>query len=282
MTKEAFEQLFKYDLNKAGYVGVEREAFIVDSRNRSVIVSAADKVYSYFESKGIPVEAQRCFGPDTLTWDKSSPNEVGYELSNCQIESRIGPTTLKFLPNEIRRTQDRLDMLVGNSGLYSLSHIEIAPADMPLDVYPDPTGRYEKITRNMPQEILLAACRVAGTHVHIGMKDHESALHTYNYVIRYMNELCEMGNGSFGERLAIYKQMAPGYEPKPYLNWNEYYQYAVEQGFDTDPRKCWTLIRISVHGTIEFRMFGATESTDRIVSWANRCHELCQMALVEA
>jgi gamma-glutamyl:cysteine ligase YbdK (ATP-grasp superfamily) len=275
-------QLFKYDSSKAGYIGVEREAFIVDSQNEDIIVPVADKIYADFESKGIPIDAQSCFGPDSITWDRSNPSEVSYELSNCQIESRVGPTTLIKLSIALQETSDRLDALVGNSRLYQVSHKEIASENMPLDVYPDPTGRYQEITRDMQKEVLLAACRVAGTHVHIGMRDHESALRTYNYVIRHIDELCEVGNGSFGERLAIYRQMAPDYRPRMYKNWDEYYQYAVEKGFETDPRKCWTLIRISVHGTIEFRMFGATASIDRIVSWANRCHELCQMAMMEA
>lgn len=153
---------------------------------------------------------------------------------------------------------------------------------MPLDVYPDPTGRYQRITKDMPRKILRAACRVIGTHVHVGMRDHEMALRVYNYAIRHLAELCEMGNGSFGERLAIYKQMAPDYEPKPYASWEEYYNTALEKGFAEDPRKCWTLIRISVHGTIEFRMFGATDSIDRIVSWATRCHQICQEAMASA
>jgi gamma-glutamyl:cysteine ligase YbdK (ATP-grasp superfamily) len=149
---------------------------------------------------------------------------------------------------------------------------------MPLDVYPDPTGRYQKITRDMPREVLTAACRIIGTHVHIGMPDHETALRVYNRLCPYFEHLCEMGNGSFGERLAIYRQMAPKYKPTPYESWEDFYGSACKKGFVEDPRKCWTLIRISVHGTIEFRMFGATDNHERIVRWATKCHELCMEA----
>jgi ribosomal protein S18 acetylase RimI-like enzyme len=56
----------------------------------------------------------------------------------------------------------------------------------------------------------------------------------------------------------------------------------VTKGFDKDPRKCWTLIRISKNGTIEFRMFGATPSLERIVGWAKLCHDLCKEAMTES
>ncbi len=276
MTKEAFKQLFKYDSDKAGYVGVEREAFICN-RDGQIVPKAVEVLKRVTRPR---TTGNYWSGDHFQSW--TPPKEwYGYELSACQIECRVGPSKLDSLEDDLEEVDSVLNEGLGMCKL-TAEHIEIAPADMPLDVYPDPTGRYQKITQDMPRDVLLAACRVAGTHVHIGMRDHESALRTYNYVIRHMGELCEMGNGSFGERLAIYKQMAPDYEPRPYASWDDYYQYAVEKGFDTDPRKCWTLIRISVHGTIEFRMFGATESIDRIVSWANRCHELCQMAMAEA
>ena len=131
----------------------------------------------------------------------------------------------------------------------------------------------------MPREILSAACRVIGTHVHVGMPDWETALRVYNKVIPHTAMLCEKGNGSFGERLELYKQMAPNWNPSPYVDWDAYYQAAVRGGFTEDPRKCWTLIRISVHGTIEFRMFGATASIDKVVSWAELCHSLCEEAM---
>lgn len=250
MTIEKFKSLFTYDQSKVGYVGVERECFTCDRTSK--IVPYAHKVLASIK-KG---------------------TEFGYELSACQVETRVGPCLLEELHNHLDERNRQLNAAFADNDLFAL-HAEVAPEDMPLDVYPDPTGRYQMITKNMPRKILLAACRVAATHIHVGMRDHDMALHVYNYVIRHFAELCEVGNGSFGERLAIYKQMAPDYEPKSYVSWGKYYQTALANGFTEDPRKCWTLIRISVHGTIEFRMFGATDSLDRIVNWASYCHRLC-------
>lgn len=283
MKIEKFKSLFKYNSIMTGYLGIEQEMFIVHKYFPFMPVPVAHKVIALLESKGVPqrVAGESCFGPDGIEWQPAVPGEISYELSDSQLESRTGPIRLRELESALHDTGRRVSDLLHWSQ-HEACYTEVGPENMPLDVYPDPTGRYQRITKDMPREILLAACRVIGTHVHVGMRDHEMALRVYNYAIRHLAELCEMGNGSFGERLAIYKQMAPDYEPKPYASWEEYYQTALEKVFAEDPRKCWTLIRISVHGTIEFRMFGATDSIDRIVGWATRCHQICQEAMASA
>lgn len=254
MSVKEFRSLFKFVPEKSWLVGVERECFTCDESGK--IVPQAHAVL-----KRVPA------GP-----------EFGYELSACQVETRVGPCFIGDLRDQLGLREGQLQNALLRSGLRGM-HCEVGPEDMPLDVYPDPSGRYQMITANMPREILLAACRVIGTHIHIGMPDHKTALSVYNRVIRHCRELCDLGDNSNGHRLAIYSQMAPDYEPRPYRNWPEYYSAAVTKGYVDDPRKCWTLIRISVHGTIEFRMFGATPSADRIVTWATRCQELCRQAL---
>lgn len=284
MTIEKFKRKFLYDAIRTLYVGVERECFIVDTEGK--IVPRAHEILSCIGMDGIP-EIVRIENPfsdegeihEGTIWTPVEPGEFSYELASAQMETRIGPCELKDLRWKLKNVNNHLILLLKYKGCRPL-HIEVGPEDMPLNVYPD--ERYRRITKDMPREILLAACRVIGTHVHIGMPDHDMALRVYNYVIRHFAELCEMGNGSFGERLTIYKQMAPDYEPKPYASWEEYYQTALAKGFAEDPRKCWTLVRISVHGTIEFRMFGATDSIERIVGWATRCHQLCQEAMNQA
>ena len=130
----------------------------------------------------------------------------------------------------------------------------------------------------LSRETLLAACRVIGTHVHIGMPNHEMALRVYNNVISCVPILCHLGDHSNGERLQIYKVMAPNCVPVRYEDWDEFSTYARKNGFANDPRKCWHLIRISIHGTIEFRMFGVTRKLTEIVTWAKVCHRLCTQA----
>ena len=78
------------------------------------------------------------------------------------------------------------------------------------------------------------------------------------------------------ERLDIYKMMAQRYEPIPYESVQEFYNDACSHGFDTDPRKNWQLIRITVHGTIEFRMGGATASHALVNKFARECYRVCE------
>ncbi|MCX6763206.1 MAG: hypothetical protein NTZ97_00515 [Candidatus Moranbacteria bacterium] len=249
-----FFKKFNFKENGKLLIGVERECFIVD--NQGKIIPYAAEVLKYL--------------PDRTRF--------GYELSACQLEDRIGPVIISEVRNALLKNE-RCIAAVENKLDFRRLHIEIAPEDMPLDIFPDPSGRYQKITKNMPINILLAACRVTGTHIHIGMPDYETALAVYNIVINEVDRLCQLGDGSKGERLRIYAQMAPDWQPLPYDGWFGFYEMAKKKGFENDPRKCWSLIRISVHGTIEFRMFGATKNIEVVSQWAEECYRLCKEAM---
>ena len=248
-TLNQFKRKFAFKNENAWKIGVERECFLTDTNGK--IVPIAPKVLTALNEKAYT-----------------------YELSACQLECRAGPSDLKGVDEELRWHETRLSELESQLSFKRL-FTEVGPYEMPLDVYPDPSGRYAKIVERMPKDTLRAACRVIGTHVHIGMPDHETALRVYNEATKHYETLCEKGNGSFGERLEIYRVMAPNYKPLPFDSWRSFYETAIKQNFVDDPKRCWTLIRISVHGTIEFRMFGATSNLDRVISWARLCHDLC-------
>lgn len=252
---QEFMNLFRFDSRKTLFLGVERECFLV--------------------RPGVGISA---IAPDVL---KLLPDKqrFGYELSACQLEERIGPCPVSDVGPQLRLNQATIASAEQQLGFQRL-HVEVAPEDMPLDVFPDPTGRYQEITKEMPRDRLLAACRVAATHVHVGMPDHTIALKTYNRVIKHLDPLCQMGDGSDGERLRIYRTMAPDFMPRPYECWEQYQQEAVEKSFVEDPRRCWHLIRLSVHGTIEFRMFGTTSDLRKVEGWAKECHRLCEDAMM--
>ena len=250
-----FKQLFKFNPDKVLNIGVERERFLVNIL-------------------GEPI-------PETERVLKILPTDgrFGYELSGCQLEDRVGPVRLYALVDALRENDREITKALAELEIYD-SFMEVAGEDMDLSVYNDPTGRYQRIVKDMPRETLLAACRVAGTHVHVGMPDLETALLVYNKVIPEWEDLCECINNSNGERLRIYQTMAPDYIPKPYESVGAFYEDALEKGFDKDPRKNWQLIRITVHGTIECRMGGSTADYEKIQKFAARCHQLCQGALI--
>ncbi len=251
---EKFMSRFNFRRECCLAVGVERESFLTDKEGK--IAPLAPMVLNFLTDR----------------------ERFGYELSACQLEDRIGPCNLHEVRSELMKNER--DILEAERMFqFKRIHMEVAPEDMPLDIYPDPTGRYQEIVKKLPRNILLAACRVTGTHVHIGMPNHHVALKVYNQVISQLDYLCTEGDGSSGRRLAIYKTMAPEQDLCPYGSWSDFHRQAVEKNFVDDPRRCWNLIRISVHGTIEFRMFGVTDNLDRIVSWAKICHNLCKVAM---
>lgn len=249
--EQEFLRKFNFNPSMAGMLGMEREVFLTDGSGK--IIPIANKVLGFLGEQD---------------------GRFGYELSACQLESRVGPIVIDKLKDELLLNEEKVKRAEKKLE-FRRSFDEVGPYDMPLDVYPDPTGRYQEIVKDMPQEILRAACRVIATHIHVGMKDYETALKTYNRVIKRTSELCKMGDLSNGERLRIYKIMAPDFNSPHYENWDVFYNEAVEKDFVEDPRSCWHLIRISVHGTIEFRMFGTTSNIDTILDWARVCYNLC-------
>jgi len=246
-----FLEKFKFVPENAGLVGVERECFLADSEGNIAAIS--------------PFVLRILGGPN---------DSFGPELASIQLEDRIGPIKISALAGELKEREKFLASAEEKFHFKRL-FLEVAPTNVPLTVYPDPTGRYQTIVKNLPRHILDAGCRVAAIHVHVGMKDHETALKVYNKATEHLDELMSMGDFSSGHRFGLYKMMAPNWKPRPYRNWRDYCRKAVFEGFYTDPRKCWTLIRISVHGTIEFRMFGSTNDLKRIVESAKRCLSIC-------
>lgn len=251
--KEFLKQ-FRFDPERNLMIGIERECHFKNRKGK--IVPLAVKVLNYLGSQG---------------------GHFGYELSACQLEWRIGPCFLSELKGKLMEDETTLKKTGEKLG-FACSFDEVAPEDMPLDVYPDSTRRFQRMVKNLPRRVLLAACQVIATHVHIGMPGYQTALKAYNSVINRLNELCRLGDHSDGRRLEVYRMMASNCIPPHYNSWQDFYDLSVKDGFTEDPRSCWHLIRISIHGTIEFRMFGATDNLEEIVSWATLCRELCEKA----
>ncbi|MBI5153190.1 MAG: hypothetical protein HZA36_01895 [Parcubacteria group bacterium] len=243
------EFLGKFDFRDelTGYVGIEREHFLVDRH-------------------GVLVPRSKLF-LETMDDERWT-----YELSACQVEDRTRPQKeIGAIKLELLENDNNAVMCARKLGIRVINR-EVQDVDMPLDVYPDP--RYLEIVRNIERERLSAACRVTGTHIHIGVSDMMSAIATYNVLLPYLEELCELGDHSDGERLRLYKTMATSWKPERYKNVHDFLRVAKLRGFAENPRNCWDLIRISRHGTIELRMFGVTEHTDEVLMWVSRIKKI--------
>lgn len=247
--KEMDEFLKKFNFKKdgEGLIGIERERFLVDGTGR-IVPRAADFLGAIQDPK----------------WT--------YELSACQVEDRTTPQReLQELRRELQENDRKGFLTVEELGL-RLRSIEVGPEDMPLDVYPNP--RYLQIVKNISQERLRAACRVIGTHIHLGMPDIETAISTANRLANYLGYLCRLGDHSDGERLRLYKTMAIDWEPSYYRDVGHFFEFMKTKGWADNPRNCWHLIRVSIHGTVELRMFGTTDDIEKIISWVSAVREI--------
>jgi gamma-glutamyl:cysteine ligase YbdK (ATP-grasp superfamily) len=230
---------FNFDSSSCGQVGIERERFLA-TQNKTAVPRSKDFLMMIDEERWI------------------------YELSACQIEDRVGPKSdLLELKLELLANDNHGQIVAKELGLEILA-VEFL-TDLPLDVYDN--IRYRNIVKDLPRYKLLAACQVAGVHLHFGAKNIEEAIDFNNELCGHFEELCRIGDHSQGKRLAAYRQMAPDFAPRHYVNQEHFFDTAREQRYDENPRNCWHLIRISIHGTVELRMFGSTSEIDEILTW---------------
>lgn len=236
--KERFLNVFGFGDKRHGYIGIERERFLVDASEN-------------------PVPRAREFLAEV-----SSPVWT-YELSACQVEDRTAPKReLEEIYLELEKNDREGIEIAGRLGI-SLRSIPVATENMCLEAYPNP--RYQKIVKRISLERLRAACRVAGLHIHIGMNGWAKALLAYNRLRENLDFLCRIGDRSGGERLRLYKVMAPNWQPPVIEDVEHFSETAEIQGFLSNPRDCYWLVRLSSHGTMELRMFDATENNFEIL-----------------
>ncbi|MDO8558066.1 MAG: hypothetical protein Q7S09_02660 [bacterium] len=244
-----FLERFKFRPDLCGYVGIERERFL--TRKNGVIVPEAKQ---FLENMG------------DSAWT--------YELSACQVEDRTIPRQDPFW---IRQNLLQNDYWGGKAArkleLY-LSFKEVGPRTMRLDVYPDP--RYLEIVKHISRARLSAACRVTGTHIHIGVANMEEAIRVHNVLGRASGYLAALGDHSRGERLKLYRTMAPDWKVPVYESAEHFFEVAKKKGFAKNPRNCWNLVRISAHGTVECRAFGVTPDVDEIMDWVSAIRSIAK------
>lgn len=282
-TLHEFKGMFRFDPESAFKVGIERECFLARDGK---IVPIAPQVLSYLKVN--------CSGRSDC---------FGYELSACQLEERTNRPCSEKAVYELLKANER-DMIAAETDIgFSRIYCGTGPEDMPLDHYP--CERYDQIVATMPKEVLMAACRVTGVHVHVGMPDHQTAMKVYDGVVDYFPMLCTVGCVHFDNRMDNYQLVVDGFGrkqiqsdrirlfvkyltnggiscPPKYGSWEAFFQRALRENFATDPRRLWDFIRISSHGTIEFRMFDSTSDLKQIQVWATLCKSLCRTIYLQS
>lgn len=263
MRDQLFLRQFTFNPAYAGWIGVEQEAFVACAKT-GIIGPHAKRLLDCLANQE-EVAAASSYGP---------------ELSACQIEWRTNQPTpsIQALQKTWWQSVVRLEEAAAETSLV-LRYQPVGPSGMPLAVFPDPRRRYEQIAQSLTTAQLAAACRVAGLHVHIGMPDPDTALRVYNYVVQQTEALQHLLEQASAQRLTLYSRMQPTLLSPPFSSWDDLRVYAEVSGFVEDPRRWWSLVRISKHGTIEFRMFDSQPCSDTSIRWADVCLRLCQRAL---
>ncbi len=252
--------LINYNPSLRGHMGVEREFFLTQPNH----------LLAWFDGThedGPPVPRS----PDFL----AAINDPAwtYELSACQVEHRTDPLfELADIRASLRSGIVRGSRTAESLGL-RLSAIEVAPTEMPLVAYPN-DARYAGIVATLPPHVLAAACRVTGTHFHVGCASADEALAVHNALVPHLDRLTVLGDHSQGERIRLYKMMANNWQSPLYDSAEHFDAVAKEQGFADNLRNCWHLIRVSRHGTVELRMFGMTDDVDENVAWIEAVRDI--------
>ncbi len=237
-----FFSQFRFDSARAGSIGIERERFLLSE-----------------EGTYAPSSEEFLKILDDGNWT--------HELSLCQVEDRTRPeqSGLKIKLNLLEN--DNLGSLAARKLHVSFSEEEAAQENLPLLIYPSP--RYREIAASVSSARLSAACRVAGTHIHMGVSNIEEALMLHNALKNHLEVLCELGDHSNGLRLKLYKEMAIRWNPPIYEGAEHFFEIAKQEEFSENPKNCYHLVRISPYGTVECRVFGVTQHVDEIIEWVH-------------
>ncbi|TSC94563.1 MAG: hypothetical protein CEN87_404 [Parcubacteria group bacterium Licking1014_1] len=243
-------------------IGVERERFII-SRADGKIVSAIGvllpKVQCVAEERGLPA------------------NLFSYELFAGQIEDRTLPCdSLPMLRAALIANDSVMDEVANQNGLAfdfsefveenQIASLEVNPFDQ----------RHKNIWQSISPERKLAASIVAAVHIHLAVTENV-AVQLLNACRKEMIErLTKIGDHSSGRRMVAYTTMAQtDGVPPVFSGFREVIKYIDERGGE---KNVWDLVRYKPStGTIEFRMFGATESVEEVIGYALACIELLKI-----
>lgn len=257
--EQVFLSKFKFNPQKRLWVGVEEERLIMQ------------------DGRSVPKAKEVLSG--------LSP-AFTYELSAHQIEMRTAPTSsVDECCNELMRKRKVLQNRLSAMGLSSKA-MPVASEDMPLDIYPDPRYLGEVATR-LSRERLSAACRVMGTHIHVGAGNIDEALKVNNALVESLSRLIHVSGEENLERLRLYSVVVQGqHMPKEYEGVAEFVnaaQIRTETGQVAyrEPKDDWGLVRVSRHGTVEVRLFPATEDLLKVRTWIALVKDIATRALIQ-
>lgn len=240
-------------------VGIERERFIVSCANNKVVPvigTLLPKVQKKAEERGL------------------SQSLFHYELFAGQIEDRTLPCeSLSSLREALMANDAIMNEVAKQDGLRfdfsevieenQISSLEVNPFDQ----------RHQGIWQSISSERRLAASVVAAVHVHLAVSE-DMAVAVLNACRKErIDHLVKIGDHSNGKRMVAYTTMAQTNGiPPTFSNFQEVMKNIGERGGE---KNVWDLVRYKPSTkTIEFRMFGSTESVDEVIGYVRACLKL--------
>lgn len=238
--------------------GIERERFIIDSSGRiiSAIGILLPKVQVLARKNGLP------------------ENLFSHELFAGQIEDRILPCSNM---EEIRKSLMLNDRIMSDAAkqldlAFDCSEIVEASRIIDLEVNPfDP--RHKQIWQSISRERKIAASIVAAVHVHLSATEDEAVKLLNLCRENAIDLLINVGDHSNRARINAYRAMAETDGVPPIFPFfADVISYINAKGGE---KNVWDLVRYKPSTqTVEFRMFGATQSVEEVLGYVRACVDI--------
>jgi len=240
-------------------IGIERESFIC--RNGSV-VPLIDEL--------LPALHRFC-------GDRRLPLELfGFELFAGQVEDRTTPTeSVDEVLGMLKRNEEILRIVGDDLGLHFRCTEYVTEVELGELVVNGFSERHQEIWDAITHERKVAASQVAAIHVHVSVTLEEAVMVLNHCRPSVVEKLSGLSDNSGGKRLAAYQTMAEtDGAPPEFSDTAELLAYIDEHGGE---RNVWDMVRYKpTTGTVEFRMFGATESEGVIRRCVEETHRLVE------
>jgi len=235
--------------------GIERERFIINAQGKIVpaIEKLLPRVHQISRAQGV------------------SENLFTFELFAGQIEDRTPPCPNLEAIKEALWLNDRILLEAASDLGLAFDYSEYANEKRVLEFTVNPFNeRHQQIWASISSDQRISASVVAAVHVHISATD-EAAVKVLNLCREdVVNHLISIGDHSGLKRIKAYQQMAETSGTPPiFANFSAVMEYITAHGGE---KNVWDLVRYKPSTkTVEFRMFGITQSVNEIIGYVQAC-----------
>lgn len=201
----------------------------------------------------------------------------GFELFAGQIEDRTPPCSSMEALRTALCVNDKILSKAATKLNLSFDHSEFVETKRVTSFKVNPfSKRHQEIWASISNERRVAASVVAAVHVHISVNN-EEALRILNLCREeVIDHLILVGNQSNFKRINTYRVMAETNGVPPlFSDFSSILDYIASKGGE---RNVWDLVRFKPSTkTIEFRMFGATSSIEKIIGYVDACRSVFEV-----